>query len=62
MLHIFKAGATALRQDRRAIGALEYALVGSIIAVAVIGGTKTFGIALAGYFIRMAMAAGFFAA
>jgi pilus assembly protein Flp/PilA len=44
---------TALRNERTAAGALEYALLASFIAVAVIAGATSFGTALNTFFTTM---------
>ena len=61
MLNIVKAATVALRNDRSAAGALEYALLVSFIAVAVIAGATSFGNALSKFFTGMGTAVGLFA-
>jgi pilus assembly protein Flp/PilA len=47
-----------LNRDRRAAGALEYALLVSFIAMVVIAGATLFGDALSGYFSKLSTAVG----
>jgi Flp pilus assembly pilin Flp len=44
----------SLNKDRRAAGALEYALLVSFIAIAVIAGVTTFGTNLSAFFAALA--------
>jgi Flp pilus assembly pilin Flp len=53
----FARHTTALKSDRKAAGALEYALLASFIALAVIGGATTFGAQLKETFKTMTAAA-----
>lgn len=46
----------AVKEDRSAAGALEYALLTAFIAVAIIGAVTNFGTALAGFFTRLTTA------
>ena len=53
MSDLVKAMTSALHKDQRAAGALEYALLVSFIAVAVIAGATTFGTSLSAFFASM---------
>ena len=48
--------ARALRRDRRAVTALEYAIIGGAIAVAIATTVGTLGTAIAGIFSNLASA------
>ena len=54
MLDLIKTAYVILRNDRRGAGALEYALLCSFIAVAVIAGATLFGTNLGTFFTNMA--------
>ena len=58
MLDILKAATIAFKNDRSAAGALEYALLCSFIAIAVIAGATLFGTSLKTYFSSMSTAVG----
>jgi pilus assembly protein Flp/PilA len=45
---------TLLISDKRAVTALEYALLAALVALAIVGGTKTFGTSMSTFFNHLA--------
>jgi pilus assembly protein Flp/PilA len=53
-LNVFVAKIVALRNDRRAVTALEYGLIASLVALAIVAGITTLGTNLSAEFTSIA--------
>ena len=53
MTNLIKVAASAIRNDRRAVGAIEYALLASFLSLGIIVGATTLGKDIGTYFSNL---------